>query len=57
MMARKKKRRFTSKAQVGYMFAKHPKLAKKMAHRNISDSGRKISGSGVYRARKAGEVV
>lgn len=40
MMARKKKR-FTSKAQVGYMFAKHPKLAKKMAHRNISDSGRK----------------
>ncbi|AEK07453.1 hypothetical protein SEND513_7 [Mycobacterium phage Send513] len=40
-MARKKKRRFSSKAQVGYMFAKHPRLARKMAHRNISDSGRK----------------
>ena len=37
----KRRRRFTSKAQVGYMFATKPALAKKMAHRNISDSGRK----------------
>ena len=37
-----RRRRLTSQAQVGYMFAKHPKLARKMAHRNISDSGRKV---------------
>jgi hypothetical protein len=40
-MARRK-RRFTSKAQVGYMFATHPQLARKFAHRNIADSGRKV---------------
>lgn len=40
-MPAKRRRRLTSKAQVGYMFANHPQLARKMAHRNISDHGRK----------------
>jgi hypothetical protein len=39
-MPAKKKRRYTSKAQVGWAFANKKPFARKWAHRNIRDSGR-----------------
>lgn len=40
-MPAKKRRRITSKAQMRYLMATKKSVGKKMAHRNIKDSGRK----------------